>query len=105
MYLIPRQDAKVGLSLLFRRSSSGMTPFEIALICGGGGKKQRQQRKEVMDIVETILAQYSTTNSTIPLNIGDVLITEVIDDVIRLSYVYFLMKRQPNAMIDMLHMP
>ena len=105
MYLIPRQDAKVGLSLLFRRSSSGMTPFEIALICGGGGKKQPQQRKEGTDIVATILAQYSTTNSTIPLNIGDVLMTEAIDDIIHLNYVYFLTKRQPNTMIGMLHTP
>ena len=88
---------KIGLSLLFRKDHNGETPLELA--CG----KNCRRRNEVMDAVEATLAQYSSHSSTTPLNIRDALILAAIDERIHLNGLYFLMRRQPDTMLGMLH--
>ena len=89
---------KIGLSLLFRKNHNGETPLELA--CG----KNCKRRNEVMDAVEATLTQYATTTSTTPLNIRDALILAAIDERIHLNGLYFLIRRQPDTMLGMLHL-
>lgn len=89
---------KIGLSLIFRKNNSGKTPVEVAC------EKSCTRRNEVMDAVETTLAQYSSHSSTTPLNIRDALILAAIDERIHLNGLYFLTRRQPDTMLGMLHL-
>ena len=94
---------KIGINMLFKKDIDGDTPFEMAVqcwqLCRGGNVEQR--RKEVMDLINTTLTQYSTTSPT-PLRIGDALIVAATDDSIHLDCVYFLTRRHPDKICGML---
>merc|ERR1712238_645985 len=83
---------KKGISLLFTKTNYNRTPFHIACITHG--------RKEAMDVVEDIITrQYSEET---PLNIVDALLTAAIDDAIHLDGVFFLLRRRPDVLVDLL---
>jgi len=96
---------QTGFLLFFQKKNYEETPFKI-VAHGSGGNKQQQQhhpqrRQEITDVVDTTLTHYSPTSTT-PLNIGDALMLVAMDDIIHLDCVYFVTRRQPHTIIDML---
>ena len=84
---------KKGISLLFKKNNYNQTPLQC-------GCMEMYERNEFMDVVEdTISTHYSEET---PLNIVDALLTAAIDDTIHLDCVFFLLRRQPDVLIDLL---
>jgi len=83
---------KKGICLLFKKDNYNETPFQMG--------STRLGRNEIMDVVEdTITCSYSEET---PLNIVDALLTAAIDDAIHLDCVFFLLRRQPDVLVDLL---
>jgi hypothetical protein len=86
---------KKGINLLFRKNSSGNTPFIGACYFYG--------YEQVMKIIEdTLIRCYSSSDDTPPLNIEEALMTAAIDKDIHLDCVYFLLRRQPDILQKLL---
>merc|ERR1712192_77941 len=79
-----------GIRILFQKDSCGDTLIQDAC--------EKFQQKDVLDFVEETLARYS---STTPINSIDALMLAAIDERIHLDCVYFLLRRAPEALIQM----
>lgn len=55
------------------------------------------ENRPVMDVVEDTLARYS---NIVPLNIFEALVSAAIDESVHRDCVYFLIKRQPETVIN-----
>ena len=84
-----------GFLSVFQLDNDNSTPFQLACI--------NSTRDIVMDVIEQTLAQqYSSANTTsIPFDFGTALITAAGDDRIHVDCVYFLSRRQPTTMVNM----
>jgi hypothetical protein len=86
---------KKGISLLFKKDEHDKTPFHIA--CNKHG------RDEVMRVIEdTLIRHSSSSENSPPLNVAEALITAAIDENIHLDCVYFLLRRQPDVLTNLL---
>jgi hypothetical protein len=90
---------KKGINLLFRKSfHDDNTPFEGA--CEKFGYEQ------VMKVVEDTLIRYSSssasTNKPQPLNVAEALLFAAIDEDVHLDCVYFLLRRHPFVLQELL---
>ena len=96
-YLIRYYPYKKGISQLFqkRNSNDGTTPLQVA--CGTPYNPLKRNR--YMAVIEEVLSEYSGST---PINATDAIITAAIDPSIHLDGVYFLMRRQPDALISMI---
>ena len=99
-YLIRYYPYKKGISQLFQRrrrwpNHDGKTPLQVAC----GTRCNPLKRKKYMDVVEEVLSQYSGST---PINTMDAIIAAAIDPSIHVEGVYFLMRRQPDALISMI---
>ena len=85
-YMIRYFPYRKGISYLFRTEGIIVTttPFELAC--------RKFERKQVIDVIEDVLAEYSGTT---PINIVEALVSAVNDPCIHLDCFYFLIRRQP----------
>jgi hypothetical protein len=81
---------KKGISLLFTKESTSKTPFQIACKNHGNDK--------ILEVVEGTLIRYS---SDTPINIVETLVIAAIDTKIHLDCVYFLLRRQPDVLVQL----
>jgi hypothetical protein len=114
---------KKGINLLFKKSNTGATPFFMACVASGyalHGWKDNVEwtplttagfhhgRDIVMNVIEETLldcqrrSDDNNNNNTGPYNIVDTLITAAIDEGVHLDYVYFLLRRHPDVLIQLL---
>ena len=89
-----------GINALFQKDIDGDTPFQLAC--------ESLPRTKVMEVVEEILARYTTTNglvnttTTTTNNNGNAIILAASEDTMSLDGLYFLIRRQPDTMLSML---
>ena len=85
-----------GVLSVFQIDNDNNTPFQLACI--------NSTRDTVMDVIEQTLAhQYSSANTTrIPFDFGTAFMTAASDARIHVDCLYFLSKRQPNTMVNLL---
>ena len=109
-YGIRYYPKKKGISLLFQRSGFDPTPFLLAcqisyskhfrmsgrIRFAGNFPEEVTNPEDVMKVVEDILIRYSDT----PINITEALITAAIDEDIHLNCVYFLLRREPDIVME-----
>ena len=81
---------KKGIHLIFRKTNRSFTPFQMA--CEKSGHEQ------VMKVIEDTLVRYSDT----PINISEALVMAAIDEDIHLDCVYFLLRREPDVLVELL---
>jgi len=91
-YCIRYYPYKKGISLLFTKDDDGDTPFQEAYSWG---------KDEVMEIIEEVLARYQSEETT-QLNIVDALTIAAIDENVYIDCVYFLLRRHPDILVDLL---
>ena len=89
-YGIRYYPKKIGISLLFKKDSYGITPFQIA--CSNVGYD------DTMKAIEDSLRN----NTAGPYNVVDALITAAIDEHVHLDCVYFLLRREPDVLVKLL---
>ena len=99
-YFIRYYPFKKGILHLFQNMhtwgiAEQRTPLQIA--CGTPCNPSK--RKKYMDVVEDVLSQYSGST---PINATDAIIAAAIDPSIHLDGLFFLMRRQPDALISMI---
>ena len=83
-----------GFLSLFQMNNVNDTPFQLACT--------KFTRDKVMEVVEQTLVQhYSSANTIIPFNFGTAFMNAAGDDRIHVDCLYFLSRRQPNAMVNM----
>ncbi|OEU19144.1 hypothetical protein FRACYDRAFT_237434 [Fragilariopsis cylindrus CCMP1102] len=87
---------KKGISLLFKKTNhDDSTPFQYACEIFG--------HEKVMEVVEDTLAHcYASSDDTPPLHVVNALMTAAIDKNIHLDCVYFLMRRKPDILMEVL---
>ena len=84
-----------GLHALFRIDDDGYTPCQLAC-----HHNLKNERTTVIEIVEETLIRYSTTT---PINMHKALVVAVTDERIHVDCLYFLMRRNPNVMLGIIH--
>ena len=86
-----------GLLSLFQIDYENNTPFRLACKC------TNSTRDIVMDVIENTLAQqYSSANTTrIPFDFGTALMSAASDARIHVDCLYFLARRQPTTMVNL----
>jgi hypothetical protein len=89
-YVIRYFPKKKGINLLYRKNNYGETPFQEACKTYG--------RDEVMKVIEETLIHYSDT----PINIAEALLMAAIDENVHLDCVYFLLRRHPDLLVNLL---
>lgn len=93
-YVIRYYPNKKGISLLFRKNSYGLTPFQLAC------RVQDQEyfpRDRVMMIVENTL-----NDADIPLNTVEAVLSAAIDEEQHIDCLYFLLRREPDILVRLL---
>jgi hypothetical protein len=106
---------KRGISLIFKKTHDGWTPFLISMkkdahISEGDIDRtafqtacKRFGHEEVMKIIEDTPARcYTSSDNTPTLNIEEALILAAIDKHIHLDCVYFLLRREPGVLQKLL---
>ena len=97
-YFIRYFPYKKGISMLFRTNPFGYeerSPFSIAC----GYSTTPSQQKDVMEVVDAVLARY---HSTTPINTIEALMLTATNPTIDLDGVYFLLRRQPEVLLKMM---
>ena len=91
---------KIGISLLFKKNSYGITPFQIACSHIAHGITSFQIDTSNVGYEDTMKAIEDSLGSNIagPYNVVDALITAAIDEHVHLDCVYFLLRREPNVL-------
>ena len=96
----------VGIRLLFQKTDGGSTPIKTAL------HHFQYNKQDLMTVIEEILQRYTTTdtvtgndnnnNNNFRRNndaiLDDTILTAAMDESIHLDCVYFLLRRQPDAL-------
>ena len=97
-YGIRYYPKKKGISLLFMKNCFGKTPIQIAF------HKKRKLRDKIMTVIEDTLTRYSSflDNNDISINTVEALVMAAIDENIHLDCVYFLLRRQPDVLVELL---
>ena len=89
---------KSGISLLFQKNNDGITPFQYA--CHKYGRDEMMKAvDEVMNAVDEVLARYAQDT---PLNSVEALIVAAVDENIHFDCVYFLFRREPDLVLQLL---
>ena len=83
---------KKGINLLFHKSTGYGWHYPFERACMGLGYEQ------VMKVVEDTLIRYSDT----PINVADALLLAAVDENVHLDCVYFLLRRQPDVLVELL---
>ena len=96
-YGIRYYPKKKGISLLFMKNRNGETPIQIAF-------RKTKLRDEVMTVIEDTLTSYSSfsDNNDTSINTVEALVMAAIDENIHLDCVYFLLRRQPDVLVELL---
>lgn len=96
----------MGIRLLFQKTDGGSTPIKTAL------HHFQYNKQDLMTVIEEILQRYTTTdtvtgndnnnNNNFRRNndaiLDDTILTAAMDESIHLDCVYFLLRRQPDAL-------
>ncbi|OEU23669.1 hypothetical protein FRACYDRAFT_233841 [Fragilariopsis cylindrus CCMP1102] len=82
---------KIGIAALFFKDEDDKTPYQDAC--------KRIGREKVMKVIDDTLTYY---HSDTPLNIADTLLSVAIDDDIHLDCVYYVLRRQPGILQELL---
>jgi hypothetical protein len=91
---------KEGINLLFRKNNHTKTPLQLAC-------SPKSRRDEVVKVVEKTLADYCSAadgddGDDGPYNIVDALLSAAIDEKVHLDGVYFLLRREPDVLQNLL---
>ena len=103
-YGIRYYPKKIGISLLFKKDSNGITPFQVACSNIAHGITSFQIDNSNVGYEDTMKAiEDSLGNNTAgPYNVVDALITAAIDEHVHLDCVYFLLRREPDVLVKLL---
>ena len=92
-YVIRYYPKKSGVTLLFKKTNSGVTPFQS--VC------KKYGITAVLEVVEEVLTRYHSQETT-KLDFIEAFLSAAINENLHLDCAYFLLRRQPDVLVRLL---